>query len=82
MLNGQPVVSVGGGNDTSASSTILIPANSGDRLWLQLNRGKLVPILQNFFPRTDNDAKYALAYVPPQLPRKYVFKALTLGDNL
>jgi hypothetical protein len=45
MLNGQPVVSVGGGNDTSASSTILIPANSGDRVWLQLNRGKLVSTL-------------------------------------
>jgi hypothetical protein len=45
MLNGQAVVSVGGGNDTSASNSILLPVKRGDRVWLQLNRGKLVEIL-------------------------------------
>jgi hypothetical protein len=44
MLNGQAVVSVGGGNDTSASNAILLPINKGDRVWLQLNRGKIVEI--------------------------------------
>ena len=45
MLNGHAVVSVGGGNDTSASNSILLPVKRGDRVWLQLNRGKLVEIL-------------------------------------
>ena len=47
MLNGQAVVSVGGGNDTSASNSILLPINGGDRVWIQLNRGKLVEIGQD-----------------------------------
>ena len=47
MLNGQAVVSVGGGNDTSASNSILLPINRGDRVWIQLNRGKLVEIGQD-----------------------------------
>ena len=45
MLNGQVVVSVGGGNDTSASNSVLLPASKGDRVWLQLVRGRLIEMV-------------------------------------
>ena len=45
MLNGQVVVSVGGGNDTSASNSVLLPVSKGDRVWLQLVRGRLIEMV-------------------------------------
>ena len=44
MLNGEPVISVGGQNYTSASNTVILPLNRGDRVWLQLFRGQLVEL--------------------------------------
>ena len=42
MLNGEPVISIGGQNYTSASNTIILPLNRGDKVWLTLFRGQLI----------------------------------------
>ena len=52
MLNGEPVNSVGGQNYTSASNTIILPLNRGDRVWLQLFRGQLVELNDSWASNT------------------------------
>ncbi len=47
MLNGQPVISIGGQNNTSGSNSIILPLNRGDRVWLELFRGRLVELDEN-----------------------------------
>ena len=48
MLNGEPVISIGGQNYSSASNTIILPLNRGDQVWLQLYRGQLVELTDSW----------------------------------
>ena len=42
MLNGSPIVSIGGANGTTASNSILLPLNTRDRVWIELMRGMVM----------------------------------------
>ena len=44
ILNGEPVISIGGQNNTSASNSVVLPLNRDDRVWMQLYRGQLVEL--------------------------------------
>ena len=48
MLNGEPVISIGGQNYSSASNTIILPLNRGDQVWFQLYRGQLVELTDSW----------------------------------
>ena len=41
MLNGVEVVSIGGGNESGSSNSILLALNRYDEVWLQLMQGSL-----------------------------------------
>ena len=52
MLNSEPVISIGGTNNTSGSNSIILPLNRGDRVYLQLLRGQLIEL---------NDSTYSFS---------------------
>ncbi len=48
MLNGEAVVSIGGQNNTSSSNSVILPLNYDDRVYLQLLRGQLIEVADNY----------------------------------
>ena len=52
MLNSEPVISIGGTNNTSGSNSIILPLNRGDRVYLQLMRGQLIELNDNTYSFT------------------------------
>ena len=49
MLNGEAVTSIGGTNNTSASNSIILPLNRGDRVYLELNSGCLIELYDSSY---------------------------------
>ena len=49
ILNTEPVISMGGQNNTSSSNSIILPLNRGDRVYLQLLRGQIVELNDNSY---------------------------------
>ena len=49
MLNGEAVTSIGGTNNTSASNSIILPLNRGDRVYIELNSGCLIELYDSSY---------------------------------
>ena len=47
-LNGETVTSMGGTNNTSATNSIILPLNRGDRVHIELQRGQLIELNKSY----------------------------------